>query len=63
MLQFMGLQKVGHDWVTELNLFTFLILIMYFECPSCPLFFFVLFCFPGGLQPTFSFGNIGEGQL
>ena len=60
MLQSMGSQRVGHDWVTELNLFTFLILIMYFECPSHPLF---CFCFPGGLQPAFSVDNVREGQL
>ena len=45
------------DWT---ELIHFLILIMYFECPSHPLF---CFCFPGGLQPAFSVGNVREGQL
>ena len=34
VLRFMGLQRVGHDWVTELNLYVFLELYCFFEDPT-----------------------------
>ena len=37
MLDFMGLQRVGHDWVTELNIFFFTgqILLSALSCSAC----------------------------
>ena len=41
VLQFMGLQRVGHNWATELNWTELNMLVTLFYCSNCPSFYHV----------------------